>query len=224
MVIDSGYDRINTANPAATDAEVLAMIRPYKEQLEVSMDVILAFLEEDLLKEQPEGTLGNHIAAITYDCAQANYNKEIDFSIMNYGGLRVPYVNAGPLKARDAYQIMPFDNYVVIMEVEGNVVLELADRMAGNGGWPVHNMTYLIDGTHASDVLVNGKTVEPLTTYHMAISDYLAGGGDQLDLLKKYEYSNTGILLRDAIMEYWENTAEQGNTILEQKDGRVRVK
>ncbi len=84
MVIDSGYDRIDTANPATSDSSVIAMIRPYKEQLEVSMYVILAVLEEDLIKEQPEGTLGNHIAAITFDCAQANYSKEMDFSIIEY--------------------------------------------------------------------------------------------------------------------------------------------
>jgi len=224
-VVNTASDRIDTASPLTVDSSVLDMIEPYRDQLAASMEVVLATLDEDLIKEQPEGTLGNHVAAISYSAAQANYSDPVDFSIMNYGGLRVPYVNAGALRVQDAYQIMPFDNYVVIMKVDGATVLELANRMAAYGGWPVYKMGYSIneDGS-ATEVTINGKEVDPDAQYNMAISDYLAGGGDKLDLLKAFTYYNTGVLLRDAIIDYWRNAARSGKSINEQKDGRVRNK
>lgn len=200
------------------------MIDPYREQLESQMDVVVAVLENDLVKEQPEGTLGNHIAAIAYWAAEAQSAKPVDFAVMNYGGLRVPYVNAGNLLVRDAYQIMPFDNMIVLMDLPGSTIQEMADLIAASGGWPVERMTYGILADKAVDITIGGKALDPHKVYRMAITDYLADGGDNLSMLKEYSYINTSVLLRDAIIDYWKWMTAAGKNISVVKDGRVSVR
>ena len=103
---------INTAEEKGLNTEMVSMIQPYKIQLDEAMEVVLATLEEDLVVEQPESTMGNHVAEITFWKANQFVDVPVDFAISNFGGLRIPFLGKGPLKVKDAYQIMPFDNYV----------------------------------------------------------------------------------------------------------------
>ena len=97
------------------------------------------------------------------------------------------------------------------------------DQIAGLGGWPVHNMSYVIDDNSALDVRIGGLSLNAGQVYSMAISDYLANGGDHLDLLKEHSYINTGVLLREAIIESWKQTTAEGSKVHVEKDGRVSL-
>jgi len=222
-VAETSYEKLNISHKVAIDSAVIELIEPYKSSLEANMEVEVAYLKEDLVKEQPESNLGNHIAWITHWTAERELKKDIDFAIMNYGGIRVPYVSSGPLRVRDAYQIMPFDNYIVVLELNGADVRQLLDQIAGYGGWPVHNLTFRISGNTAVDIRVNGNALEADRIYTMAISDYLANGGDDLDILKHFDQTNTNILIRDAIINAWKQAALIGEQVLAVKDGRVTV-
>lgn len=221
QVVQTASERIDTAFPDHPDASILELIEPYRADLEAAMDIEVAILEADLVKEQPESSLGNHIARITYVTAERELDREIDFAIMNYGGLRVPYVNSGALKVSDAYQIMPFDNFIVVLEINGSVVRSILDQIAGYGGWPVFNMAFHIENNRARNIRIKGEPLEDDRIYSMAISDYLADGGDKMEILKQFDKINTGILLRDAIIETWKMTTARGEKVREEKDGRV---
>jgi hypothetical protein len=51
----------------------------------------------------------------------------------------------------------------------------------------------------------------------LGISDYLANGGDKLDLLKKFKQQSTAKLIRDAFIEYF----SEEKIINGKLDGRV---
>jgi len=223
IVLHSTSEKIETNNVEVLSNDISSLITPYKTELDELMEVEVATLTEDLILEQPESTLGNHIAEIVFWQAEKSLEIPIDFSITNYGGLRVPYVNSGPLKVKDAYQIMPFDNYVVVMKVSGSVVLELANKMANYGGWPICNMSYLIKGGQAHNIKIQGEPFEISKEYTFALTDYLANGGDLLSFLKVIDYENTNIYLRDAIMNFWKDKTSNSEIIEVVKDGRVNV-
>lgn len=214
---------ISITNDLGRDTAITTIIGPYKNQLDASMDVQLAILAHDLVKEQPESTLGNHIAAITRWCAARNSERQVDFGICNYGGIRVQSLTAGPLRVRDAYLILPFDNYVVYMDVSGATVRQFADHMAARGGWPADGLSYIITNGKADDIRVNGIPLDDMKVYRMALTDYVANGGDDSFFLKELSHENTAIYLRDAIMDYWRELDRSGREIEVEKDGRIRT-
>lgn len=216
-------NRIDTSTSDRVDDEVVAMISPYRDDLEESMNAVVANLETDLVKELPEGTLGNHVAEVTYVAAVEATGESVDLAIMNYGGLRVPIVELGPLQVKDAYQIMPFDNIVVVMDLPANVLMEVLHSMASRGGWPVHNMTYVIRNGKAADVTIGGQPIDKDAIYRVAISDYLAEGGDNLSMLKTIPHTKTKVLVREAILDFWKAAEREGSAVTSFKDGRVRM-
>ena len=222
-VMHTNATEIKTSSESIKDELINDLVQPYKLQLDDAMNVILAELEEDLIKEQPESSLGNHIAEITYWCAENNSDKAIDFAISNYGGIRVPYINKGSLKVSDAYQIMPFDNYIVVLQVSGEIINELVDKMASNGGWPTYNLSYEIKDNQAQNIKIQGRQFDVNKNYTFALTDYLANGGDKLSFLKGLEHENTNVYLRDAIMNFWRYKSNKSEQIKAIKDGRVKI-
>lgn len=223
QVVKTDSEEIKTSVSTEQSDEINALIAPYKAQLEGAMGDTVVYLKEDLTLEKPESTLGNHVAEVIYWAAQSKSNEKIDFSISNFGGIRVPYVGKGPLLVKDAYQIMPFDNYVVSIKIPGRVVLTLINHMAEQGGWPVHLLRYDIQDSQPINIQVQGESFDISKEYVVALTDYLATGGDHLSFLKDYEYINTNFYVRDAIIKFWETKSGSNEKIEAIKDGRVKI-
>ena len=130
-------------------------------------------------------------------------HSSIDIGIINYGGIRVPSLTKGPVTIGNVYELMPFDNYLVVLSLTGKQVQSMLDAIAASGGWPVAGVTFTIKDNTADDVQINGKRLHSESTYHIAISDYLANGGDNMDMLKGLPQENTNVLLRDAFKAYF---------------------
>jgi 2',3'-cyclic-nucleotide 2'-phosphodiesterase (5'-nucleotidase family) len=99
------------------------------------------------------------------------------------------------------YQVMPFDNEIVIVRLSAEKLRLLADQIAARHGEPVSGMSFRIAKEQATDLLVGGRPVVE-RDYWVATSDYLAGGGGGMDALwNAVEMRHTGILIRDAIAD-----------------------
>ena len=94
----------------------------------------------------------------------------------------------------------------------------------------ISNHTLSAEGRHiipsigaklAEDITIDGEALDEEQTYTMAISDYLADGGDKLDMLTRFEYFNTGVLVRDAILAAWRSAEAEGRIVEANRDGRV---
>jgi 2',3'-cyclic-nucleotide 2'-phosphodiesterase (5'-nucleotidase family) len=203
------------------DPAILKYYEPYKDSLDQIMEVKLADLEADLSKQQPESTLGNLMADILLRQTAKYAGIPVDLGVVNYGGIRIPSLAKGPLKVLHAYNLMPFDNYLVTLRLTGTQVQALCDSIAMKKGWPVSGLRFRIGQGRAVNVQVQGQDLEPGKTYTVAMSDYLAGGGDGLAFLRDIPHTNTGVLYRDAIMEYWKEEQAAGRTIGAQLENRI---
>ena len=195
------------------DTLIAHEIIPYREQLESSMNGVIAYAIKDMNKAQPESTLGNLLADATLEIARKNSTKSVDIGIINYGGIRVPSINKGEVTLGNIYEIMPFDNYLVIIELKGSVLQEVCNLIASKGGWPIAGVTFKIKENKAVNVQVGAKALDSSLIYRVAISDYLAGGGDNLAMLKELAFENTNILLRDAFIEYFKNEGQLSSNL-----------
>lgn len=187
------------------DEEIESIISPYRDDLASTMDKVIARVEIDLFKDKPSSSLGNLLADATLAMASEYTRSFIDIGIINYGGIRVPSLTKGPVTIGNVYELMPFDNYLVVLSLTGKQVQSMLDAIAANGGWPVAGVTFTIKDNTADDVQINGKRLHSESTYRIAISDYLANGGDNMDMLKGLPQENTNVLLRDAFKAYFED-------------------
>jgi 2',3'-cyclic-nucleotide 2'-phosphodiesterase (5'-nucleotidase family) len=141
---------------------------------------------------------------------------------MTNGGLRAP-LPAGPITTGSVFELMPFENELVVLEVPGEVVRQLFDY-AAHLKMAVSGATYTATGGKATDIRIGGQQFNPAQDrlYTIAISDYLAGGGDQLTFFKPIKPRGTGVLLRNAITDHIRELTAAGKPVEAKVEGRVK--
>ncbi len=219
--VKANADLIKIEKPSTADTALISFYKPYKDSLDKMMQIKIAELETDLYKKQPESTLGNLIADILFAETKQHLKLPVDFSVMNYGGIRVSSLAKGNLMINDAYLISPFDNYLVLQKLSGMQVQAICDSLALKGGWPVSGISFEIKNKKAQHIQIQHQALDLSKTYTMATIDYVANGGDGMALLKAVPQMATGVLFRDAIIDYWKQQTQQGKKINAQPENRI---
>ena len=219
IVMDSTFNAIQ-------DSAYIASLQPLRDSMDKMLNEVIGYVPEAMEAYQPESPLLNWAADALLFPVRAQYPDKADFSVVNVGGLRCSWP-AGDLTVRSIFELMPFENQVVILTLSGDNVLVLADQMAAQGGQGVSGMSYVIDRENkkALDVLVQGKPVEADKDYYVVTSDYLSGGADGMDALaafKDREY--LGQKMRSQYISYVKTLTENNQPVAAKCDGRVRVR
>jgi len=203
--IDTDYIRVNKYS-AKEDKSIKDLISPYKEQLDSEMNVVLGVIADDMVKAKPNSNLGNWFADLLQTIANIEFDGYVDFAVQNYGGLRVPVVAKGDLIVGDIYEVMPFDNKLVVLNLSGEKTMMLLNRIADYGGWPISsNLKMSIEDDKATHVMIKGEPFDINKTYRVALPDYTANGGDRCTFLKEEAQEENGKMIRDLIIEYFQN-------------------
>jgi 2',3'-cyclic-nucleotide 2'-phosphodiesterase (5'-nucleotidase family) len=203
------------------DSSIISFLKPYADSVNNSMNVVIATLANDVDKKQPESTLGNLMADGMKMMAEKYYNMQVDAALINFGGIRLPSLKAGNITRGKVFELMPFDNIIILQKLKGDVLQQFLDHIAGRGGWPVAGITMQIKEKKAVNVMVNNQPIDLNKTYTIANSDYIANGGDNCEMLIKVPQINKGYLLRDALIDYFNSFAKEGKTISVQLQNRV---
>ena len=76
--------------------------------------------------------IGNMMADVTLKLSNPIYNtrtgNNIDFVLLNHGGIR-SIISKGDITLRSAYNIMPFENSIVVCQLKGSDLKELIDYL-----------------------------------------------------------------------------------------------
>lgn len=207
------------------DSAVMALIRPYSTQLEKEMDQVIGNLALDLTlgrREQPESLLGNFVADALQAKALEYSQDKVDFSISNRGGLRIPMLPKGPIKKSAIFELLPFENILVILELNGKQVEDLVRHMAKSGGWPVsEGLYYQITQSGVDEIRINGVLLEEGQIYRVAMPDYIANGGGDADFLVDIPQISTQKLMRDAVIDF---IKESSGPVEAKITGRIEIK
>lgn len=203
QINNTKYSVIKINDSLDFDSTIYTKYKPYKDSLDKIMLQAIAYLENDVEKKQPNSSLGNLMADILLEGTRLSYpTTTIDFSVVNYGGIRVPSLPKGDIKIIDAYNLMPFENYIGYMTLNFSEIQSLLDSICKKNGWPISNLTFTCHNNKASNIKINEQEIDTSKLYNVAIIDYLAHGGDGMTMLKSIKYNNSGILFRDAIIQY----------------------
>lgn len=216
------YSNYRLTAETPKDSSAIALLRPYSEEVSRTMNDIVGTLEVSLEKAQPESSLGNWMADAYLTMARVKFSLPVDGAMMNYGGIRLNQVPAGPITRGKVFELMPFDNLLILQRMTGVQLQQLLDHIASRGGWPLAGITMEIKDKKALNVQVGGKDLDPAVTYIIANSDFVANGGDDAAMLRAIPQINTGYLMRDALFDYINTFKKAGKAISLPAANRVR--
>jgi 2',3'-cyclic-nucleotide 2'-phosphodiesterase (5'-nucleotidase family) len=169
----------------------------------------------------PESLLSNYCADIYRESAEKYLKKKVDIAIVNLGGLRTS-IPAGDVTIRKMYELMPFENELVIIGVKGKNLIPLFHRMAAYGGEGLSGMRFVISNGKAEDINISGNVLDPERIYIIATNNYLSEGNDNMPELKMQETTvNTGIKVRDMLTSYIKDATAAGKKVESQIEGRI---
>ncbi|OPG99396.1 bifunctional NAD pyrophosphatase/5'-nucleotidase, partial [Chryseobacterium mucoviscidosis] len=87
----------------------------------------------------------------------------------------------GDILLKSVFEVMPFENEVIIVKMKGSDLQGLFDYYAEHQvNNPVSHLYIETNNGQLTKTLINGKTVNPEQDYYIATSDYLALGGDNM--------------------------------------------
>lgn len=219
----TSYIRIDKKLDNSSDSKIDSIISPYKVKLDKQMNQIIGY-SDGLTKQKVESTMGNWVADAIARQSETLINDKIDFGTQNYGGLRIKEIAKGPITLGKIYELMPFQNFLVVLKVKGNIVQEFLDRTALYGGWPLSkSVSFKIKENKAVDVLIAGKPIDNKKTYNIAIPDYVANGGDRCSFFKGQPRVTTGTLIRDILIKEVKEKNKKGERISAKIEGRVII-
>ncbi len=197
-------------------------LKPYQDSLGRSMNQVLVTSARRLKKGGPESELGNLLADLFLEEGQKRYGAPIDVAQMNNGGIRAE-IPQGNVTLSNVYEIMPFDNDLVVLTLSGETMRQFIEYTAARQD-AESGMRLVIDKETKKpiDILIQGKPFDPTKTYRILVSDYVATGGDSASFLKNCLKSEPlSYLMRDAIRNYFEQKGKVHETLNPQLDGRV---
>lgn len=217
------FERVADEAPGE-DQDVLAMIDPFKADMDSQMNKVIAQLDVELLKQRPQGTMGNWVVDMMHDELMEAYGMSLDFSVQNYGGLRVQSVAAGPLTIGQVYEVMPFDNKISILKVDGKMVQQFLDHIAADGGWPLsYTISYEIEDKSAAHIMIHGESLDLDRIYTIAVPDYVANGGSDCQFLRGSPREDMDVYIRDVYLGHIISETAKGLTQSAVLDQRVKV-
>lgn len=156
-----------------------------------------------------------------------------DVSLMNAGGLRAD-IPAGELTYGQVYEVLPFDNNVAMLTVNGDELLRLLRAAYGNrrGVLQISGIKVQLSRCRGlnrlrSATLDNGAPLVPDKVYRVALTDFMARGGDGLSSVlssfrkDQIDVGDTRELnIRDALVAFWQR---KGADLRPPALGRVTV-
>ena len=205
----SGYPIDPTAKK---DSVMLAFLSGYRDSVTKSMGSVIGFSTTGLSKHQPESGLGNFMTDAIKTIGEQVFGQHIDAAFVNYGGVR-SYLPKGNITIGNIFELMPFDNALVLQRVKGDSLLSLLNHIAAKNGWPESGITMGIKEKKAVNILIGGKPLSTDSIYTIANSDYIANGGDDTNMLKVFPQQKKGYLIRDGLIAYVKKMTEQGKPI-----------
>ncbi|MGQ7869372.1 5'-nucleotidase C-terminal domain-containing protein [Sunxiuqinia sp. sy24] len=225
----SSVERSNISNSSALstiDSVIVALVLPYKDELEEDMLKVIAISNEELSKAKPESKLTNLIADYLLQagrdyCRLGNPGVTPDMAFVNYGGLRVS-LPRGEITVGNVFELMPFENEMVLLKLSGATMKQFMQQVAARGGDGVAGIRLGIKNDKISQLQVDGVLFDSKRDYWIVTNDYIAEGGDAMEmLLSRKESISTGIKLRDLIIDRFKTEHEAGRRINVALDGRI---
>lgn len=204
--------QININNDIPETFKIESFIKPYRARIDQDLSEVLAFSAQNIDKSgQWQSAIGNLLADVVLKkgdpILKARNDKSIAFCLLNHGGIRA-IIPQGTVSARTAFEIMPFENSLIVVALKGNQILEIPSYIIKEKKpHPLSGISFTIDKNNmAKNILIQGKPLDENKIYYVATSDYLANGGDNMIFFKyNIEKIDLDYKLRNILIDYFKD-------------------
>lgn len=212
--INGVIDGLTTIRTAEESQEILDILAPYKKEMESFKQETLGQVTELMPFERipapfeaGDKPTGSYAAWVVAD-AFLKYLPKADVAIQNAGGVRAP-LNDGTFTVADAYDILPFSNTVVTLDMTGaeivkvlNEALDYAQGISASTGAFPYSAALRYDvvldaaeGTGIRNVEVrdgdgNWAPIVDTQTYSVATNSFTGQGKDGYDTFAAVQAAN----------------------------------
>ena len=220
-VVDSHTEalRVDSTSDSLQDTAYMQYSKPVRTFIAQEMSIQIGYLADTLWVAKPECPMLNWASDALLAQARKKSGRHVDMAVVNIGGMRDDW-HPGALTLGHIYELMPFDNWLVLLTMKGQDILDLCEGFARRGGEGVAGLRMTAVGGHLAECLIDGKAVEPERQYIVATSNYLAGGADKMFELQRYsERLDSDLLIRDLYIQ----AIQESDTIHAVMDGRVQL-
>lgn len=212
------------------DPAILKAIEPARKEILAGFGKVIATSPNGVFRGRAgeENLLGYWIADCMRIRASALLGVPVKFAFTNGGGIR-GNVKAGEVKVGDIFEVMPFENEMMVIELSGaEVVSVVMESFRRRGGEPSSGVKASLSGTLEKPVFTvtweDGSAIAPDERVKVATSDYLYGGGDSYPTLKKGRLPyTTGLTIRQILLDACQDVGKAGKPLLPPQGGRYTI-
>jgi 2',3'-cyclic-nucleotide 2'-phosphodiesterase (5'-nucleotidase family) len=179
--------QIEINDTVLADVKIDSVLNPFRNHVENQLSETLAYNVRDMNRTDGplNSSIGNMMADAVMQLASPVFNsqtgKDIDFVLLNFGGIRAA-MGQGAVSRRTAFEIMPFENEIVVLELSPVKIFELLSYFKTEMlAHPVSGIEIKMNkNDEIYEVKIQGKPLDTTKTYYVATSDYLRNGGDRM--------------------------------------------
>ncbi len=218
------YTYIPVISEIKPDPEISEIIKSYHDKLDKKFKEIIGIADTFLDGEREhirhrETALGNFVT----DIMRKHTGAQV--ALINSGALRSS-IQKGPVTVEDVFKAMPYANEIIMVKLTGAELKKVLKRSVSgsreeeDGGFlQVSGIRFTIRDREPQDIEV-GRNREPLVpekNYTVAITDFIATGGDGYDMFTGKSILNTRLPLRELIVD----TVRSMQAISAKVEGRI---
>ena len=195
-----------------SDSSIVKYYQPFKKKLEESlMNKPISYSPKSYNKNDGElnSTLSNMFADATYEMSNPVFNeisgKNIDIVLLNNGGIR-SIISKGNISEKTAFELMPFENSIVVLELSGLSINKMVDYLRKvKLQHPIRGLQIILNNDYSvNEVNINGVSIENEKKYYVATTDYLLEGGDKMYFLAETtKTTEINYKMRNILIDYF---------------------
>lgn len=205
----------------APDPAVGAIVDRYKRRMGQRFSERVGEAAIDLSRRRHvDGPVGNLVTGAMKEAMKA------DVAFLSSGSLKSD-IAAGPITVGTIYEVDPFENRCVLLEMSGrqlaDVLQKSASRPSGDKVLQVSGATMVYDssrppGQRLVSCTLGGAPIQPDRIYRVAVDDFLANGGDFYREFTVGRRLESGRLVRDIFIDF----VRRNSPLKARADGRIK--
>lgn len=206
--LDSTYD-------AKLDPGLVKYLERHKARLDKKMDEVIGHCDLTMNVASPKSPLSDLLTGLLWKDGPAAIKQEAcDLSILNFGGIRTN-LQAGDVTVGDIFKISPFDNYLVVITIQGSELRTVVNRFrldalkAASAGMEISYKNNVPD-----KIMIQGKELQDDAMYRLITLNFIAEGGDNILSGAKYENVDYSMLIfRDFLIDEVKKISKSGKSL-----------
>jgi 5'-nucleotidase/UDP-sugar diphosphatase len=180
--------------------DIVKILEPFNDKVKAKMAEVVGEATGDLTYSR---TVESPLADIVADAFRERGNTQI--AVHNIGGIRAKIVK-GTITWGNVFEVLPFQNTLVTLKMTGAQLKRTFERglVTTVGMVALSGVRVQFDRNRlVSAIMPDGSVVDDAKLYTVTTNDFVLAGGDEFtEFAKGTEIIDSGIFLRDVLVDY----------------------